>query len=113
MAKYHYLLTYSVKPAYQIASDIEKADKVRSKIADISDNEWEKSKEVETTFSGSFDVYGAMTETAKKNESIKFVKDKFVPILKLYSASKSDVKIPCVMMVSEINESFSFTVEND
>lgn len=107
MSTLHYLLSYSVKP--QTGYDAEKADKVRNKIGRITESGWNKLENVETTFKGSFFTI-EISEEQKKKKAVKFVEEQFLPILKEFDAGKYDVKIECAMMISEVEQSFVFTV---
>lgn len=104
MSNHNFLLTYSVSP--RNANYEEKADKIRGKIARIS--KWEKLENVETTFSGKFDLIGDIT--SKKKDAIKIVKYEFLEILKEYESFGNDVKIHCAMLVDGLGEHSAFEV---
>ncbi|WP_025122617.1 MULTISPECIES: hypothetical protein [unclassified Serratia (in: enterobacteria)] len=104
-----FLLTYTVRPVSDYSGDIDKADKVRNKIAEIE--EWFKYSTVETTFMGEAYITGD-TDQAKKRNAIKHVETLFVPILEKFEASENDVVIDCVMMVHNIEKPFQFEVKH-
>lgn len=112
MSYYHFLLTYSVKAQYpDIEDDVKKANKVRDKISDIS--QWDKLENVETTFKGDIYLYDSDSIQAKKNNAVKEVKNKFLPILKECQSEKLDVRIDCAMIVDSLGECLIFKVIND
>lgn len=104
----NFLLTYSVKAVTDHEIDIQKASKVRSDIADIKI--WDKANDVETTFLGTMEVSG-FSESAKKQNAVKQVRDEFRPILEKHNARADDVLIHCVMMLKNIELPFHFTIE--
>ncbi|KLV09616.1 hypothetical protein ABT56_00595 [Photobacterium aquae] len=111
MSYVQYLLSYSVKPCTDYECDREKANKVRSKIANITELGWFKSQNVETTFTGNFFMAEEyLTNDEKIAESKKFVRSEFIRILRECEASKYDVRIECEMMVDKIGKSFSFSI---
>jgi hypothetical protein len=107
----HFLLTYSVHAQYpNIPSDAEKADKVRNDIAKIDDVNWDKLKDVETTFSGNIDLIG---EIEYKRRKVKLeVTNRFVEILKEHKSGPQDVIIHCALMVDGLGQSIVFNVTN-
>lgn len=110
MFTFQYLLSYSVKPQHSWDdTHKEKADNVRNKIARITEKGWTKLEDIETTFKGSFDAQ-AISEEQRKAAAIKFVESRFIEILQSYKATRSEVKIDCAMMISEVKESFKFTI---
>lgn len=109
MTQRNFLLTYSVKPVTTYQTDEEKADKVRRKIARIT--EWIKTADVETTFTGKIDITYS-SESYKIEEAKKEIERLFVPILKECDARSWDVKIYCAMMVESIDQPFEFVVHH-
>lgn len=104
----YFLLTYTVNAMSNYEGDIEKATKVRKDIAEIED--WNKSKNNETTFRGIIKVDGE-TESSKRNSARNQVSSKFLEILKKHKANKDDVIIYCTMMIESVSESFEFEVK--
>ncbi|EHK4786560.1 TPA: hypothetical protein NJ546_004447 [Vibrio parahaemolyticus] len=112
MSNCHFLLTYSVKAQYPILEDdVKKANKVRDKIADIS--QWDKLENVETTFKGSIYLYDFDSIQTKKNDAVKEIKNNFLPILKECQSGRLDVRIDCAMLVDGLGECLMFEVIND
>lgn len=103
----YFLLSYSVIPQTDYSSAIEKANKVRRAIAEIT--QWEKSEKNETTFMGIITIEGDSKDSRMKS-SIREIKEAFKPILKQYDASSDDVVIYCSMMVEGIDKYFEFEV---
>ncbi|WP_417560664.1 hypothetical protein [Marinomonas sp.] len=109
MTKHSFLLTYSVKAESTYESDKKKADDVRREIAQITN--WNKYSDVETTFTGEFEVplYVDGSE-AIKERCTKVIKTEFSKILRSNSVDDKDVKIYCVLAVNNVDKPFEFSV---
>lgn len=107
MTQRNFLLTYSVKPVTEHSSDEDKADKVRKKIARIT--EWMKTSDVETTFLGEVEIT-KISENYKIAQAKEEIERVFIPILETYDAGPHDVLIHCAMMVENIDQPFEFVV---
>ncbi|QBX80193.1 hypothetical protein [Citrobacter tructae] len=107
MTQRNFLLTYSVKPVTDHSSDEDKADKVRKKIARIT--EWMKTSDVETTFLGKVEIT-KISENYKIDQAREEIERVFIPILETYNAGPLDVQIHCAMMVENIDQPFEFVV---
>jgi hypothetical protein len=104
----NFLLTYSVRASTDIPSDLEKAEKVRNKIAALDC--WKKLENVETTFTGTMSITGH-SDSDKKSSAKTAVKNEFEPILREFKASFLDVVIYCAIMIESVNEPYEFVIK--
>ncbi|GBO49472.1 hypothetical protein MFFDBJGM_02490 [Pectobacterium versatile] len=104
----NFILTYSVVAQSTLNSDKEKAQKVRDKIATLGD--WNKLTDVDTVFTGNINAYG-IDDTAKKKQAKLIVTNEILPILKEFTAPKTDVIVYCAMMLDNVKQPFEFDIK--
>lgn len=102
MARYKFILTYSVSPTVEEDRKIKLADKVRRKIAEISKSGWKKLDNVETTFAG--DITLTSLEVSRKKDEAKNIVEKEVrTVIDEYEAY-SDIWVNIALMVDGLGE---------
>ncbi len=104
MAVHDFMLTYSVSPCAGKEQSV--ADKVRKKIAEIS--EWNKLEGVETAFSGFLYLYNA-TDSDKRTEAEKDVVYVFKGVLRSLGAY-DDVWVYVALSVDGLGKCIEFKI---
>jgi hypothetical protein len=106
MSNHCFLLTYTVKTRDNSYSSQEKTDFVRQEMSEIDC--WVKLSNVETTFSGYFNLDETI-KCNKKNEAKEKIILKIKSILNKYDAFY-EVDVQCAIMVEGLGEPISFYV---
>ncbi|ELW89912.1 MULTISPECIES: hypothetical protein [Acinetobacter] len=105
MATHDFLFSYTVSPKNPAYKN--DADDIRRKIANIKSPSWVKYTDVETVFSGEFDLTGL--NSAKRAQAEEKVKNTINQIL-VENKCVSKVKVIVVLMVDQLGKPMHFTI---
>ncbi|KAF1018798.1 MAG: hypothetical protein GAK29_04111 [Acinetobacter bereziniae] len=105
MATHDFLFSYTVSPKNPAYKN--DADDIRRKIANIKVPSWIKYTDVETVFSGEFELTGF--DSAKRTQAEEKVKNTINQIL-VENKCVSKVKVIVVLLVDQLGKPTHFTI---